>query len=120
LDPIADAEEYNVLLHSEGLVTTFDTSQMLEMLRSSGDPWRLKLANRIENLQVLEWDLWSRGGSSVVDAIDERPAQACSTWEDSRIRQSQRWPHWRCWNTCGPKGKHDDPYCSSLMRLTTY
>lgn len=46
---------------------------MLEMLRSSGDPWRLKLANRIENLQVLEWDLWSRGGSSVVDAIDARP-----------------------------------------------
>lgn len=73
LDPIADAEEYNVLLRAEGLVTTFDTSQMLERLRSSGDPWRLKLANRMENLQVLEWDLWSRGGSSVVDAIDDRP-----------------------------------------------
>ena len=73
LDPIADAEEYNVLLRSDQLVTSFDTSQMLATLRSSGDPWRLKLANRIENLQILEWDLWSRGGSSVVDVIDERP-----------------------------------------------
>lgn len=73
LDPIADAEEYNVLLHIEIHGTNFDTSQLPAMLRSSGDPWRAKLANRIENLQVLEWDLWSRGSSSVVDVIDERP-----------------------------------------------
>jgi DNA helicase HerA-like ATPase len=30
----------------------------------------------MENLQVLDWELWSRGAESVVDAIDERPRAA--------------------------------------------
>lgn len=73
LDPIADAEEYNVLLHHEAQAETFDDQEMLHELRGSGDPDRVRLANRMENLQVLEWDLWSRGAESVIDVIDERP-----------------------------------------------
>lgn len=73
IDPIADAEEYNVLLHSEANASQFDAEAMLRNFRASEDPARLRLANRMENLQVLEWDLWSRGGGSVVDVIDERP-----------------------------------------------
>ncbi|GAA1545879.1 DNA helicase HerA-like ATPase [Microbacterium ginsengiterrae] len=81
IDPIADAEEYNALLHLEeeafghGAATAaqFDAASMVRALRASGDPVRTRLANRMENLQVLEWDLWSRGSSSVVDVIAERP-----------------------------------------------
>lgn len=73
MDPIADAEEYNALLHEEREAKSFDARDMLPSLRGSGDPARVKLANRIENLQILEWALWSRGAASVVDVIDERP-----------------------------------------------
>lgn len=73
MDPIADGEEYNVLLHSEADARTFDADAALIQLRGSGDPSQIRLANRMENLQVLEWDLWSRGAASVVDTIDERP-----------------------------------------------
>lgn len=73
MDPIADAEEYNALLHEERDARTFDGRNMLPGLRASGDPARVRLANRMENLQVLEWALWSRGAGSVVDVIEERP-----------------------------------------------
>lgn len=73
MDPIADDEEYNVLLHGDEDARTFSANDMLAQLRGSGDPSRSKLANRMENLQVLDWDLWSRGAASVVDTIDERP-----------------------------------------------
>lgn len=73
LDPIADAEEYNVLLHMREQAPLIAAEEMVTRLRGSGDPDHIRLANRIENLQVLEWDLWARGGTSVVDVIDQRP-----------------------------------------------
>ena len=73
MDPIADAEEYNALIHVEREAESFDAADMLPDLRASADLARVRLANRMENLQVLEWELWSRGASSVVDVIDERP-----------------------------------------------
>ena len=73
LDPIADAEEYNVLLRAEVSAQGFDTTELIDRLRGSDDPAEVRLSYRMENLQVLEWDLWSRGASSVVDVIDERP-----------------------------------------------
>lgn len=73
MDPIADAEEYNILLRLEVSQESFDAGRMVSELRASGDPMRARLANRMENLQVLEWELWARGAESVVDAIDERP-----------------------------------------------
>lgn len=73
LDPIVNAEEYNVLLRSDVRAEGFDTAIALERLRASADPAEVRLSYRMENLQVLEWDLWSRGAGSVVDVIDERP-----------------------------------------------
>ncbi|MGN5734524.1 ATP-binding protein [Arthrobacter psychrochitiniphilus] len=71
LDPIADAEEFNVLLHIDVDPKTFNNESFITGLRASNDPGKLKLANRIENLQVLEWDLWSRGVEAITDVIDE-------------------------------------------------
>lgn len=73
LDPVRDADEYNVLVHSTPQAADFDGDAMLAQLRGSGEDGQLRLANRIDNLQVLDWDLWSRGGASVLDVIDERP-----------------------------------------------
>lgn len=77
LDPIADADEYNVLLRASTDpaldVTSFTGPDFLASLRNSGDPGRMRLATRVENLQVLDWDLWSRGGDSATDVIDRRP-----------------------------------------------
>lgn len=73
LDPIGDAEEYNVLLHTGVRAEGFDPAGAVARLRSSDDPGELRLSYRMENLQVLEWKLWSRGAGSVVDVIDERP-----------------------------------------------
>lgn len=79
LDPIADADEYNVLLRVDVTPDTFDAetfnnAAFLAALRESDDPGRRRLALRIENLQVLEWDLWSRGGDSVNETVDARPS----------------------------------------------
>ncbi len=73
LDPIADAEEYNILLRSEDQGAPLDPERLLDMLRSSDDPARRRLAYRMENLRVLNWELWSRGTTSVNDVIAERP-----------------------------------------------
>ena len=73
LDPIKEPEEYNMLLHLDEHAATTDTDNMLSRLRASEDPGMLRLANRIDNLEVLGWQLWSRGAASVTDAIDERP-----------------------------------------------
>ncbi|AWH95323.1 ATP-binding protein [Dietzia psychralcaliphila] len=73
LDPIADAEEYNVLLRTDVRAENFDSVEAVATLRASTDPGEVRLSYRMENLQVLEWDLWSRGAGSVVDVIDQRP-----------------------------------------------
>ena len=75
LDPVLDAEEFNVLVHVESGVDarTFDGTNYIDSLRASGDPGQAKLATRIENLRVLDWDLWSRGGEAVTDVVDARP-----------------------------------------------
>ncbi|KQQ65343.1 ATP-binding protein [Microbacterium sp. Leaf320] len=75
MDPIADAEEFNVLLHVDAGAdaATFDAGAMVRALRGSGDPAQARLANRMENLQVLEWELWARGQAAVTDTVEARP-----------------------------------------------
>lgn len=73
LDPIADPDAFNVLLHNEIRGGSFDAEAWLKGLRDSGDPGKARLATRTENLQVLDWDLWSLGSESVTDVIETRP-----------------------------------------------
>jgi hypothetical protein len=73
MDPISDADEYNALIHLEQDSETLDARGMVPDLLASNDAGKAKLAKRIENLQVLEWELWSRGAGSIVDVVDERP-----------------------------------------------
>ena len=73
LDPIADAEEYNVLLRADVRRDAFDEDTVVDRLRTSSEPGEVRLSYRMENLEVLEWSLWSRGSGSVIDEIDRRP-----------------------------------------------
>ncbi|GAA0421693.1 ATP-binding protein [Leifsonia naganoensis] len=73
LDPIADEDEYNVLLHLDKNADHYDQNRFLEALLGSDEPARRRLGLRIENLEILDWPLWSLGRASVVDVLDERP-----------------------------------------------
>ncbi len=73
LDPIADEEEYNALLHLDKNADHYEKIGFLDKLFASDDPARRRLGLRIDNLEILEWPLWSLGRSSVVDVLDERP-----------------------------------------------
>lgn len=75
LDPLRDAEEYNLLLHleAESGPQTFDRSTFVHRLRESDDPGMRRLLLRLENLGVLDWDVWAWGGDSTQTVIDERP-----------------------------------------------
>jgi len=73
LDPIEDEEEYNALLHLDKSAAHFEKSAFLDALSRSDDPARRRLGLRIDNLEILDWPLWSFGRASTVDALDERP-----------------------------------------------
>jgi DNA helicase HerA-like ATPase len=73
LDPIADGDEYNALLHLDRSLQNYQRETFLESLRASDVPARRELGMRIDNLEILDWPLWAFGGGSVVDTIDERP-----------------------------------------------
>lgn len=73
LDPIADDEEYNALLHLQAAPEHFDDARFLSALLESDDPARRRLGLRIDNLQILQWPVWARGGASATDAVTARP-----------------------------------------------
>lgn len=73
LDPIIDRDEYNVLVHLENELGVLGGRDLVPSLRAEGATARHALASRIENLGVLDWDLWAWGGRSAEDVVDERP-----------------------------------------------
>ena len=72
IDPILDADEYNHLLRLEDEVHVIDDRDLVAHLRAKGSAVHDKLANRLENLGISEWDLWAWGGRNVGDHLDER------------------------------------------------
>ncbi|WP_382309543.1 ATP-binding protein [Herbiconiux sp. UC225_62] len=73
IDPLVDRGEYNALLHLESQYGIEDQDQIVPRLRATGDPADLALALRIENLRLLDWELWSGATEAVTDALEERP-----------------------------------------------
>src|SRR5215218_1718506 len=61
LDPLIDRGEYNTLLHIEELLSSRDLGKILPTLRESSDPAHNALALRIENLGLLNWEIWALG-----------------------------------------------------------
>lgn len=96
LDPLTDRGEYNTFLRmlesatgqgtTSGAIDpaaavareiaedgTIDPQSIPRALRASEEPDALALAQRIENLGILEWDVWARVGQSVSEVLDEGP-----------------------------------------------
>ncbi|MGA0568589.1 ATP-binding protein [Rathayibacter sp. KR2-224] len=73
LDPIADADEYNALLHFDMSPQNVPQGNLLEVLASSEDAAQRLLGRRIDNLQILHWPLWAFGAASAVSVVAERP-----------------------------------------------
>jgi uncharacterized protein len=73
LDPIVNAGEYNVLLQFERELGALRDEHLLATLRASPDPDRQLLALRIENLGVLEWDLWAKSAETAEEVYATGP-----------------------------------------------
>ena len=83
IDPLLDPEDFNVMLHLEselqaltGRISATNLPPhraLLDYLRTSDDPARRRLATRLENLEIIDWKLWSWGQGSVTEVIDEKP-----------------------------------------------
>ncbi len=76
LDPLTDREEYNVLLRMSEAFRTQPPQQVLDDLLQSEDSEERYLAQRIENLGVLTWDVWARQDEAVLEALEARPRAA--------------------------------------------
>ncbi len=72
LDPVLDAEEFNAMLRADAAQLATLTEPLVDWLRRSDDPGFRGIATRLENLGVVEWDLWAWGGRDVTDIVDER------------------------------------------------
>ncbi|MFE3544367.1 ATP-binding protein [Nocardia sp. NPDC059177] len=73
IDPIADREEFNELLHLSTVLSAADLDDTLPHLRASESPAQRRLAMRIENLGLLDWEVWARDRRAVTDVVAERP-----------------------------------------------
>lgn len=87
IDPIADADDFNAMLRVEakilgagdvvdlsGLVNPGGTqNSLVRWLRAQPEPEFGRLAVRLENLGIADWNLWSRGSQPITELIDEQP-----------------------------------------------
>ncbi len=68
LDPIHDQDEYNAFVSFLAQLGAQDVGPMLLGLRS-GTPGQQSLARRMENLGLLEWEVWARDLPSAADFV---------------------------------------------------
>ncbi|HEY5846944.1 MAG TPA: ATP-binding protein [Microlunatus sp.] len=74
LDPLIDRAEYNTLLHLEELLSHTEISRVLPDLRASNDADLISFALRLENLGILDWEIWAGQESAATEIIDTLPA----------------------------------------------
>ena len=73
IDPALDAELYNEMLRVQSEAALIGQGNLLAYLRSQDSEIRHRLALRLENLGMAEWELWAWGERAVTDDIDEDP-----------------------------------------------
>ncbi len=73
LDPIADREEFNAFLHLGDTNEPLDARTLMTRLREANDPGMLAIAQRIENLELLQWQIWAGENPAASEIIAERP-----------------------------------------------
>lgn len=73
LDPLLDPEQYNLLLHAWDAGPAEGREDVVAAFAASDSADARRLALRVENLGVLDWDLWAWGQESAEDVIAQRP-----------------------------------------------
>ncbi|QLY32661.1 ATP-binding protein [Nocardia huaxiensis] len=73
IDPIADREEFNELIHLRDVLDSGDLPDIIPQLRNTSVPARQRLALRVENLRLTDWEVWAQQHRSVTDVVAERP-----------------------------------------------
>jgi DNA helicase HerA-like ATPase len=73
IDPLQDREEYNALLH---LLDSFSYAEAPAMMArlEAGDDVERALAQRLENLGLLTWEVWARDRPSVTELFADTRA----------------------------------------------
>jgi uncharacterized protein len=74
LDPLVDHEGYNFLVRMAPQLRGTTLEQLLDVVRSSEDPGGVIVAERLENLGLLNWTLWAQDRVAATEIIAERPA----------------------------------------------
>lgn len=72
LDPIEDRAEYNALVHLDVKMQAQRPDGIVPALLESGEDGAA-LGRRIENLRLVDWEVWAEGRDAVTDVIDTRP-----------------------------------------------
>jgi DNA helicase HerA-like ATPase len=72
LDPVGDAREFNTLVHADEILQEADPAAIIAALRGSDDPGRQALGLRIENLGVLDWEVWAGPRVPANEIVRER------------------------------------------------
>ncbi len=73
LDPLVDRGEYNLLISLAGEFRSDADRRGHRPAARLGERRREKLAERIENLGVLDWDVWARDKEPILSALDPLP-----------------------------------------------
>jgi len=80
LDPVLHREEFNAMVHHRfdpSEYTThgdLDPSAFARSFETSQDPGAQALGRRLENLGLLDWEIWALDRPAATDIIGERPA----------------------------------------------
>lgn len=72
LDPVLDAEEFNAMLRIDRQTVVESDRPLIAWLRASDDVMFHRIATRLENLGVVDWDLWAWGEHDATDVVNER------------------------------------------------
>ncbi|WP_245721739.1 ATP-binding protein [Nocardia crassostreae] len=73
IDPIADREEFNELLRLAPLMAAGELDDVVPRLRAAESPAQRRLALRVENLGLQNWEVWAQRDIAVTDVVAERP-----------------------------------------------
>jgi len=73
LHPLDNRDEYNELVHMEAMLGTLVPDAIVPLLLERNTVASRSLAARMENLRILEWDVWAVGAEAVTDVVEQRP-----------------------------------------------
>lgn len=72
LDPVADREEFNAIVHLGDTLSADEPERLLPTLLGSDDPVRRALGLRVENMGLLNWEVWAGHDREATLVVDER------------------------------------------------